>query len=154
MAKTKHPETDRTGPTPEDNRPGHHPEHEQDKPMEAFAAKAEELSRRSRADDGLRNVAEEIGEADWPEPETEPVPFGAPSRLRIPGGVPLEALVPALALFDAATRPARIWDDVGESRNAWLARIAFVPLAGPWRYAATVKPRLEAAAAADHMRGG
>lgn len=154
MAKTKQPDTNGPGPTPADNRPGHHPEHEQDKPIEAFAAKAQELSRRSRADEGLLNVADEIGEADWPEPETEAAPFGSASLLRIPGRVPLEALVPALALFDAVTRPSRVWEDIGESRNAWLARIALVPLAGPWRYAAAVKPRLDAAAAADHMRGG
>ena len=154
MANIKQPDTNRTGPTPEDNRPGHHPEHEQDKPIEAFAAKAEELSRRSREDDGLRNVADQIGEADWPEPEPDAPAFGSPSLRRVPRGVPLEALVPALALFDAVTRPSRVWDDIGESRNAWLARIALVPLAGPWRYAATVKPRLDAAVAADHMRGG
>ena len=35
-------------PVPEDNLPGHHPEHEQDKPVEAFVEKAQELTRKAR----------------------------------------------------------------------------------------------------------
>ena len=39
------------GPIPEDQRPGHHPEQEQDKPTEAFVQRAKERAGR-RSDDG------------------------------------------------------------------------------------------------------
>ena len=37
------------GPVPEDNLPGHHPEQEQDKPVEAFVAKAQALAAEAAA---------------------------------------------------------------------------------------------------------
>ncbi|HMC38277.1 MAG TPA: hypothetical protein VKI19_01360, partial [Acidimicrobiales bacterium] len=43
-------------PVPEENRPGHHPEHEQDKPTDAFVAKAQERTRRSRAAEAGRRA--------------------------------------------------------------------------------------------------
>ena len=40
------------GPVPEDNLPGHHPDHEQDKPVERFVARA-----RALADEGREGPA-------------------------------------------------------------------------------------------------
>ena len=65
----------------------------------------------------------------------------------------MEAIIPSVALIDAARRPTQAWDDIGESRVSWMVRIAALPVLGAWRYAVQVKPRLEAAAAAASLRG-
>lgn len=63
MAKPQQPEIARSGPTdvvPEDNLPGHHPDHEQDKPSgDAFVQK-------------LRDHAREVEESAEVEESTEP----------------------------------------------------------------------------------
>jgi hypothetical protein len=57
----------------------------------------------------------------------------------------LYVMAPAVALADAARRPERAWSEIGESRTRWLAQIALLPGLGPWRYATTIRPRLQAA---------
>ena len=68
---------DAIGPVPEDNQPGHHPDHEQDKPSGAdFVRKVKEHARESRA-------AEEPAEPTDAEPE----PTVAGDALRAAAGV-------------------------------------------------------------------
>jgi hypothetical protein len=71
-----------------------------------------------------------------------------------PAGITIEAVVPPLALLDAALQPGSGWEEIGENRVGWLARIAFVPWVGAWRYLSSVKPRLEAATKARSLPGG
>lgn len=69
-------------------------------------------------------------------------------------GVPLEAVLPGLAVLDAVARPDTSWDEIGESRRGWLARIVLIPGLGAWRYASSIKPRLQAAETARNLAGG
>src|SRR5581483_7371821 len=50
------------GPVPEANRPGHHPDVEQDKPVERFAAKARELAEEAHAAEGQDAPPEQAGD--------------------------------------------------------------------------------------------
>ena len=100
-------------PVPEANRPGHHPEHESDKPVDEFVAKARRLA------------AEAAG-----------VQVGRPG---------VAAAVPLVALVDAARRPDRAWESIGESRWPWMACIALLPF-GALLYDTRVRPRLAAVA--------
>jgi hypothetical protein len=82
---------------PEDNLPGHHPDHEQDKPVEAFVARARELAAEAHAD--TEETATHVAEAG-PEGAGEPGPaYGYPP----PGGVPA---APPLPDQDARTIPS------------------------------------------------
>ena len=66
MANPQHPEVDvDTGPVPEDNLPGHHPEHEQDKPSGAdFVRKLHEHAQQVDAAEPVEGATS----ADEPEP--------------------------------------------------------------------------------------
>lgn len=189
------------GPVPEANRPGHHPDVEQDKPVERFAAKARELAEEAHAAEATGDDAPPIGESaaevpagseaaieDVPvQPEVEPEarhtgeedlaqpspgdgvgpqhqnPLIAPAAaawdmVRKPlaplvARPPLVAL-PPLAAWDALRQPGMAWMEIDESRTGWLARIAFIPFVGAWRYATGVRPRLEGASVALRLRGG
>jgi len=136
MAKPQQPEM----VIPEDNLPGHHPAHEQDKPIEAFVQKAKELAAEPAPDE---RGAEPIPIRPIPEVQ-------APTPARPPG---VGAIVPAVAALDAVRHPQQAWDEIGESRTAWLTRISLVPLAA-WRYDTRVRPRLEAAELALSLSGG
>ena len=79
-----HPPPDQTeGPVPVDNLPGHHPEHEQDKPVERFVAKARALAAEAEA--------EVEPEADRPDADPSPlaqrVSGVATAPLRVAGQV-------------------------------------------------------------------
>jgi len=50
------PDTD--APVPVDNLPGHHPEHEQDKPMAEFVARARQLA--TEADEAPSELAQRV----------------------------------------------------------------------------------------------
>lgn len=146
----------RRGRVPEDNRPGHHPDHEQDKPVDAFVAKAAALAAAGRP-----------GEEDDPATAVGAPPAGAPARPAAPADVPgqrrgrapalgalrLDVAVPAVSLLDAARRPPGAWDEIGESRRAWLLRISLLGPLGAWRYSTEVRPRLEAAERARGLAG-
>ena len=67
-----------TAPVPEDNRPGHHPPVEQDKPVERFAARAREL-------------AEEAHEHDQPGSGPPPAPEDAALDVPVAPELPAEA---------------------------------------------------------------
>ncbi|HLH45592.1 MAG TPA: hypothetical protein VKV25_00450 [Acidimicrobiales bacterium] len=176
MAKPQQPELHRSGLTPADpasaktgvatppapgggpnripeaNAPGHHPEEEQDKPVDRFEALAREKAAASRrrppaagdpfAPAGASAEVDEPSAGVTAEPWS-PVPPGAgPFAL---GGIPLGALVPATSLLDAVRRPEAEWEAVGESRLAWMARIALLPVLGGWRYDRGVRRRLDEA---------
>lgn len=133
------------GPVPEDNRPGHHPAHEQDKPVDKFVARAQAKVRetqtrpiRERAERIQEEIADKQGRASQTSPGRR---------------VPVEAVIPALAFVDAAFKPASDWEEVGASKRAWLAGIALLPGVGAWRYASSLKPRLDAAARARSLTG-
>jgi hypothetical protein len=132
-------------PVPEANRPGHHPEHEQDKPVEAFVART---TRRRPARRTPRSTGEDAtgdGTARiTPYPRARAVPGPAVTGGGEKTGA-LYVMAPAVALADAARRPERAWSEIGESRTRWLAQIALLPGLGPWRYATTIRPRLQAA---------
>jgi hypothetical protein len=122
------------GPVPEANRPGHHPDVEQDKPVERFVRRAAEVAR------------EPVSAGDSIPPQLEVAP--GPARM-----APIEAMLAPLAAWDAIRRPDSAWEEIGESKLSWLARIVAVPAFGAWQYSRQVKPRLEAAAAALPLRG-
>jgi hypothetical protein len=157
-AETAPPATEAgTGPVPEDNRPGHHPEQEQDKPIDAFVART--TRRRPPAPTGAtpspRPVA--AGKAQEPAANVTPHPrASSPPSSPAPGidrGA-LYVIAPALAWADAARRPERAWEDIGESKVRWLAQIALLPGLGPWRYGSSIRPRLQAAERAQDLAGG
>ena len=64
------------------------------------------------------------------------------------------AMVPAAAFLDALRLSDRVWDEIGERKTTWLARIALLPLLGSSLYAARVRPRLSAATTALAQTGG
>ncbi|HWE55827.1 MAG TPA: hypothetical protein VG435_09955 [Acidimicrobiales bacterium] len=181
------PPDEPNGPIPEDNQPGHHPPVEQDKPIDAFVAKARERTRASarqaakdatvakpdppnRSDIGARTGGDpraqdggdsgraaggRTGSDGASSGYGERQPSGSHAGLSdILSHVPVEAVLPGLALLDATIRPQELWDEIGESRTGWLARIALVPGLGAWRYASSVKPRLAVAARARDLAGG
>src|SRR5579883_3076689 len=131
-------------PVPEDNRPGHHPEHHQDKPVEAFAAKA-------------RRLAREAHRADDERPDSPPAPPASGRPASGPGLDLVRSLAvgsfPLLALVDAAGRPDQAWAEVGQPKLWWLAGIALAPGLGSWAYVTRVRPRLRAAEMAPALPG-
>jgi hypothetical protein len=210
------------GPVPEDNIPGHHPDEEQDKPIEAFVARARERTRQSRAaeaaasaeqvqpkeDGGVAAAAGPRPPADQPGTDRPPATSSrpAPERAAVPDPVPVEdrpqeadrsrprlvpqrsegrtpvsgtagidgkestaglrpgpldaipnlpihVVIPGLALLDAARHPQSSWDEIGESRTGWMARIVMFAWLGAWRYTSRIKPRLEAAGQARSLSG-
>lgn len=79
------------GPVPEDNLPGHHPEHEQDKPSgDDFVAKVKDLA----AEAGAEKAQQAQALADEPEPtvagDAMRAAAGAVRKVRehLPGGEP------------------------------------------------------------------
>ena len=142
VTKAEHPET---GPVPEANRPGHHPEHEQDKPVEAFVERAQAKVREAETAPLRKRAAAIIAEV---EDKERPHAQVAPRR-----GIPIEAVIPALAFVDAALKPASAWAEVGARKSAWLAGIVLMPGIGAWRYAADLMPRLKAAERALALLG-
>jgi hypothetical protein len=138
------------GPVPEDNRPGHHPAQEQDKPIDKFVARAQQKVHETEtapARQRAERIATEIN--DFYEEKR-----GGSSPFSFLTSIPLEAVVPALAFVDAARKPAAAWDEVGANKAAWLAGIALLPGLGAWRYAADLEPRLAAAERARSLAGG
>ena len=137
------------GPVPDANAPGHHPDHDQDRPVERFAAKAAKLAARSRRPrPGVDAVQTEVGTA-----KTSPPKAGrATPRPTAPAGV--MAFVPAAAFVDALRLNDTVWSEIGERKVSWLGRIAFLPIVGSSLYAARIRPRLTAAANASAQRGG
>ncbi len=121
-------------PVPEDNRPGHHPEHVPDKPIAQYVARARELS-----EEAHRDVAE--------EPTTAVADAVGPAAARRRPGVgdAVVATVSAIAFLDAARRPDATWARAGERKLPWLAAIALLPGVGTMAYAVRVRPRLEGA---------
>lgn len=181
----------RTGRIPADNQPGHHPDHEQDKPLDKFVARAEAQAREAQehrvepqvaehrvaqaepraVESGSRSEAGAESDASTGSSPAEVFAGGAAtgagpatgalaveatgrsglSALRLDAIVP--TLVPVLGLVDAARRPSSQWDEIGASKLTWMARIALVPVAGPWAYATSVRPRLDAGARARALAG-
>jgi hypothetical protein len=64
------------------------------------------------------------------------------------------AAVPPLAAWDAVRQPDQAWAEIDESRVRWLTQIVLIPFVGAWRYASTVRPRLEGASIGLWLRGG
>jgi hypothetical protein len=92
------------GPVPEDNTPGHHPEQEQDKPVEAFVARARDRTRQARA-----AALEEA--ADGPAvPKRED---GQSGRAAAPGADAMPDRPPAME--QARSRPVSGTSDRGAS---------------------------------------
>ncbi len=156
---------DGPAPVPEENRPGHHPEQDQDKPTERFIARTSRRSPAarpaaagtaaagspgSRAPAGRRNSSPAVEAPEDHTAASPPAP-GATSGFGLAS--PLCAVVPALAFADAARRPDGPWKEIGESKARWLAQITLLPVLGSWRYATSVKPRLEAAERAQSLAG-
>jgi hypothetical protein len=136
------------GPIPEANRPGHHPGHEQDKPIDKFVARAQAKVRETQTAPLRQRAARIESEIqDFTEQKAAKADSGTG------GGIPLEAVFPALALIDAVRKPPRAWEEVGANRTAWLAGIVLLPGLGAWRYASDLKPRLNAAARALTLTG-
>lgn len=137
------------GPIPEANRPGHHPDHEQDKPIDKFVARAQAKVRETQTAPIRERAARIESEIeDFAVEKANGMAGGGTSN-----GIPLEAVFPALALIDAVRKPGRAWDEVGANRTAWLAGIVLIPGLGAWRYASDLKPRLNAAARALTLTG-
>ena len=147
------------GPVPDASAPGHHPQHEQDRPTERFAAKAVALGARGR-----RAVLKDAGpdRQDAGRERQDAPSAGRHARRHIAartGGtqvVPtgMIAIVPPAAFLDAWRLSDRAWDEIGERKTTWLARIALFPLVGSSLYAARVRPRLHAATTALAETGG
>ncbi len=149
MAKPQQTELARSGlgatadtlaPVPEDNLPGHHPEHEQDKPVERYVARARELA---GGDTDAEAVSDAEAATDFEAGARGPGAQPAPARTN-PLAAVVVATVPAVAFVDAFRRPDSAWDEIGERKLTWLAAISLLPGVGSWAYALRVRRRLEA----------
>jgi len=131
-----------TGPVPEDNRPGHHPEVEQDKPVERFVEKARELAEEAHHHDEELAAQAEAGvpaattvEADArhtgaedlaaPEPGPPPPPPPPPGDRHGPNPLVAPALAAWALVRDTAAPlvavpPLAAWDAVRQPDLAWM----------------------------------
>lgn len=140
------------GPVPDASAPGHHPEREQDRPTQRFAARAAALGAKGRAAVTRAAGSSRQNVATPHAGGSAPARIGRSRPAAVPTG--MIAMVPPAAFLDAWRLSDRVWDEIGERKTMWLARIALLPLLGSSLYAARVRPRLNAATTALAQTGG
>ena len=73
--------------------------------------------------------------------------LGAPELL-ILIALPVFGILPLRGILDAATRPDVAWQEIGNSRVAWILVQIFLGVFGAVAYFAAIRPNLKAAQSA------
>jgi hypothetical protein len=114
------PVDEAVGPIPEDNLPGHHPEHEQDKPEVPPAQRPRKRARAKTPKPKAFSPATQTSAPVGPATET-PAPMAMPARRRFAFGID-PTMAPIARLFGVTADSA--WVEVSDTE--------FVAKFGPW----------------------